>query len=363
MIVSPPVMCYSKFTNESVCERDEREIMRKIFKALLISLITLAVVACSGTPSDDTESKTLTVYSPHPSDTINLIVKEFQESTGITVEIVAAGTGELLSRVESEKDNPLADVFWGGGAESLASYVDYFESYEVANIDHIDAQYYDSENRWTGESPLPMVIMYNTNLVSEENAPTSWADVLKPEFKGQIAMADPTKSGSAYTILLTMMTAFGGDTASGWQFAKDFHANLDGKILSSSSNVYIGVADGEYALGLTLEKEAIKYVLAGSPVKIVYPSEGTSAVPDAVAVIKGAKNLDNAKLFLDFVSSKETQEIMASELSRRPVRDDVEAPEGLDPLADIKLVDYDFDWAANHKQEILDQWKEIVVGQ
>lgn len=347
--------------------------MKNILRTLFILLLAFALVACSSTPNDEptkdpqeetpsTEaSGTLTVYSPHPAETINLVIQEFEEQSGIKVELVAAGTGELLKRVESESSNPLGDVLWGGGAESLASFADFFEGYKSPELANIDPKYYDANHLWIGESPLPMVIMYNTNLVSEEDAPTSWKDVLNPVFKGKIAMADPAKSGSAYTILATMLTAY-KDENDGWDFIREFYANLDEKVLSSSSGVYKGVADGEYSIGLTLEKEAIKYVNSGSPVKIVYPEEGTSAVPDGVAIIKGAKNLENAQKFVDFVLSQETQDLMAKQLSRRSIRNDVDSPEGLGPLGDIKLVDYDFEWASSDKEAVLEQWKNIVIG-
>ncbi|MCI6272023.1 MAG: ABC transporter substrate-binding protein [Erysipelotrichaceae bacterium] len=345
--------------------------MKKLILSVMSLLTLLSVTACSSSEKTETTSEksetttttsnTLTIYSPHPAETINLVVKEFEEKSGIKVEIVAAGTGELLKRVESEKDNPLGDVLWGGGAESLEAFSDLFTPYNSPELANIDSKYYDSEYHWIGESPLPMVIMYNTNLVSDENAIKSWKDVLKPEFKGQIAMADPAKSGSAYTILATMLTAYKAEN-DGWDFIKEFYTNLDGKILSSSSGVYKGVADGEYAVGLTLEKEAIKYVNSGSPVKIVYPEEGTSAVPDGVAIIKDAKNLENAQKFVDFVLSKETQALMASQLSRRSIREDVDSPVGLGPLSEIKLVDYDFQWASSEKEAVLKQWKDIIIG-
>lgn len=339
--------------------------MKRFGKIVLMSLLVLSLAACSGKKEEDKSqgSDTLTVYSPHPAETINLVVKEFTQKTGIKVDVVAAGTGELLKRVEAEDGKPLGDVLWGGGAESLASYTDYFEAYESPELKNIDPQYYDKDFKWIGESPLPMVIMYNTNLVDEANAPQKWEDILKPEFKGKIAMADPAKSGSAYTIVATMVQAFGKDNGQGWDFIKDFYGNLDGKILTSSSGVYKGVADGEYAIGLTLEKEAIKYVLNGANVKIAYPEEGTSAIPDGVAIIKDAENMDNAKKFVDFVLSQETQEIMSKQLSRRSIRNDADAPEGLEPLSTIKLVDYDFDWAASDKEAILKQWKDIIIGQ
>ncbi len=336
--------------------------MKKFLSVLAIIGLLVTVTACGSNdkPKDD-ESNTVVLYSPHPAETINLLTKEFEEKTGIKTEVVAAGTGELLNRVEAEDGDPLGDVLWGGGAESLAAFSEFFEPYESPELANIDAAYYDPEFKWLGESPLPMILMYNTDLVAEEDAPTSWQDLLKPEFKGKIAMADPAASGSAYTIMATMVSAYGKDT-DGWKFIEDFYDALDGIIVSSSGGVYKGVADGEYAIGLTLEKAAYPYVLEGAPVKMTYPTEGTTAVPDGVAIIRGAKNMENAKKFIDFALSKETQEIMANELQRRSIRNDVEAPEGLPALSDIKLVDYDFEWASNDKDANLGRWKDIIVG-
>lgn len=337
----------------------------KHLKLLSVLIIVSALVATTGlvhVQAKTDQSKVVTVYSPHPTEAINLGVKEFQQKTGITVQLVAAGTGELLKRIEAEAANPMCDVLWGGGAESLQAFSKYFQPYTSKATAAVDKKYKDPKHYWTGESPLPMVIMYNKKLVPENAVPKGWADLLHPTFKGKIAYADPVKSGSSYTILATMITAFGKDNNKGWDFIRKFVKNLDGKILGSSSSVYKGVADGEYAVGLTLEKEAIKYVNAGANVGIVYPSEGTSGVPDAVAIVKGAKNLANAKKFVDFVLSKECQTIMANEMSRRPSRSDLPAPKGLPDMSKIKMVDYDFNWAATEKENILKKWKDIVIG-
>lgn len=307
-------------------------------------------------------SKHVTVYSPHPADPLNAGIKEFQEKTGITVDLVAAGTGELLKRIEAESDSPLCDVFWGGGADSLAAYSKYLEKFVPTDSASIDPQYISKDNLWTGESPLPMVIMYNKKLVGANDVPKGWADLTNEKFKGKIAYADPAKSGSSYTILCTMLTAFGKDDGKGWDFIKKFVANLDGKILGSSGDVYKKVSDGEYSVGLTLEKEAIKYVQAGADVGIVYPSEGTSAVPDGIALVKGSKNKENAETFMNFVLSKECQSMMANDFGRRPVRTDTNPPKGLPEMKEIKLVNYDFNWASSQKTQVMEKWKEVIVG-
>lgn len=357
--------------------------MKKIISALLaISMLAGVLAGCSSSAtnaeqtgstaeasqaaeatSQASSSKHVTVYSPHPADPLNAGIKEFQEKTGITVDLVAAGTGELLKRIEAETENPQCDVFWGGGADSLSAYSKYFDKFTPADIDVIDKNYVDTNGVWVGESPLPMVLMYNKKLVSESDVPKGWGDLTDEKFKGKIAYADPAKSGSSYTILCTMLTAFGKDDGKGWDFIKKFVANLDGKILGSSGDVYKKVADGEYAVGLTLEKEAIQYVNAGADVGIIYPSEGTSAVPDGIAIVKGCKNRENAETFANFVLGKECQTMMANDFSRRGVRTDgTPTPKGVPAMKDVKLVDYDFSWASSSKTDIMEQWKEVVVG-
>jgi len=340
--------------------------MKKLTKILklMLALSLLLAVACGKEETTKTavKSNEVTVYSSHPSELLTTITNNFTEKTGIKVNVVAAGTGEILKRVQAESVNPLGDVVWGGGAESLNSFKEYFAPYKTSSHDRIDPLFRDTEDKWFGFALLPMVIIYNTDLVTGDDIPTSWADATDPKWKGKVAMASPVKSGSSYTITATLLTAFGKDTESGYDFIKKFIANLDGKILGSSSGVPKGVVDKEYSMGFTHEKGAIKYRNAGGHIGIVYPSEGTSAVPDAAALIKGAVNEENAKLFLDYIVSKEVQTTLATDFKIRGVRDDVAAPEGLLPLSDIKLVDYDFGWASDSKKEIITRWKNIVSG-
>jgi len=341
--------------------------MKKLTKFLnLMLVLSLLVIGCGREEGKDNEapvkSNEVTVYSPLFPDAINSVTKGFTEETGIKVNLVVAGTGELLKKIQAESENPLGDVIYGGGAESLNSYKQYFAPYKTINNHKIDPLFRDSEDRWFGFALLPMVMIYNTDLVTKEEAPASWADLTDPKWRGKIAMASPVKSGSAYTITATLLTAFGKDNEGGFDFVKEFVANLDGKVLGGSSAVPKGVVDGEYFIGLTLESSAVKYKNAGGHIEIVYPSEGTSVVPDGAALIKGAINEENAKLFLDYITGKEIQSTLATEYNIRGVRDDVELPKGLGPISEIKLLDYDFDWASQSKEKIVKRWKDIISG-
>lgn len=114
-------------------------------------------------------SGTVVVYSPHDADPLNAGVNLFMEKyPNVKVEVVAAGTGELCNRIAAESANPIADVLWGGGADSLAAFKDYFAPYVCANDDVIAEEYKDPDDKWIGESPLPMVLFYNKDLIEKD---------------------------------------------------------------------------------------------------------------------------------------------------------------------------------------------------
>ena len=357
--------------------------MKRFFALFLAVTLALSLSACGGSasstpastpssqaaqstaskPSSGEPSGKLVVYSPHDADPLNDGVNMFMEKyPGIQVEVVAAGTGELCNRIKAESAAPIADVLWGGGADSLAAFKDYFQPYVCANDAVIDEAYKDKDDLWIGESPLPMVIFYNKDLIEKAGmtVPTKWSDLIDPQWEGKIAYCLPSKSGSAYTQLCTMLLGHGGKE-DGWDFIEDLYDNLDGKIVDSSGKCHKMVADGEFYVGLTIEKSAIKYADDAS-VGFVYPEDGTSAVPDGVALVKGCPNEENAKLFIDFVTSKECQTVQSEKWGRRPVRNDMEVPAGMAKLSELKLVDYDFDWAANDKETIIEKFNDIMVG-
>ena len=308
-------------------------------------------------PEDYTGS--LVVYSPHDADPLAAGVAMFEAAyPNIKVEVIAAGTGELCQRVVAESANPQGDVLWGGGADTLAAYVDYFDPYVCANDDVIGEAYKDADDMWIGESPLPMVFVYNKTMLDEADVPTTWEGLCDPALKGKIAYCSPAKSGSAYTQLCTMLFSQ-PSIEEGWDLVGRFIENLDGKIQDSSGNCHKLVASGEYALGVTIEKSAVKY--SDNPdIGFVYP-EKNSAVPDGVALIKNCPNPENAKLFIDFVTSLECQKAQNADWARRPVRSDL-TPVGLCELSSLDLGDYDFAYAANNKESIVEKWNDLTVG-
>lgn len=297
------------------------------------------------------ESMRLTIYTSHKEEVYMPIVREFEERTGIWVDVITGGTNELLERIESQQDNVEADVMFGGGVESLKAYEHCFSPYVVGSSGSIREPHQAEDAVWTPFSALPVVLIYNTKLVSPDKI-TGWSSLSDPIFRGRIAFADPAISGSSFTALATQILA--GKSMD--KTLATLAENLQGKILSSSGDVLNAVADGSYLVGITLEETALKYIAAGADLAMVYPEEGTSCVPDASAIVKGAPHSENAKRFLDFTVSYEVQQMLSESSYRRPVRSDIPAGDSLLRLQDIVLVDYDIDWACKNRDVILSDW-------
>lgn len=343
--------------------------MKRVLSILaFLVCASLLITGCGGdnqgakadTPKE--KSDKLVVYCPHPLAFINPLVQEFEKQSGVKVEVIAAGTGELLKRVESEKANPLGDIFWGGSLSTMKPKADLFENYKSANEDAIQDAFKNTEGSLTRFTDIPSVIMVNTKLIGDIKV-EGYEDLLNPALKGKIAECDPSRSSSSYEHLINMLYAMGkGDPEQGWDYVKAFCKNLDGKLLSGSSAVYKGVADGEYVVGLTFEEGGAKYVADGAPVKLVYMKEGVISNPDGVYIVKNAKNMDNAKKFIDFITSKEAQTIIVQKLNRRSVRKDVEAPTGLLEKSKITLITGDEETVIKNKKVWLDQFKDIFTS-
>ena len=337
--------------------------MKSAIKTLCCLALGLGVL---GSSQAQVASKKLVVYCPHPLVFIEPIVKKFEASTGIQTEVVAAGTGELLKRVEAESANPLGDVMWGGSLSTLENSKRFFEPYRSPE----EANFFDEvkvlDGRitgFTGFTQIPSVIMVNSKLIGNVKI-EGYQDLLNPALKGKIAFADPSKSSSSFEHLINMLYAMGkGDPDKGWGYVAELAKNLDGKLLSGSSAVYKGVADGEYTVGLTFEEGAATYVKSKAPVRIVYMKEGVISQTDGSAVIKGAKNMENAKKFIDFISSKETQTLIATQLNRRSVRKDAPPGEGLMPMAQIKLIKGNDEVVGKSKRIWLEKFKDIYTSQ
>jgi len=334
--------------------------MKHLKIGFILFLLLSTLFGCHKETSSS--SKELIIYSPHPLEFIDMIVSEFEKDYKIKVSVVFAGTEELLSMIANPLSQTQADVLWGGALSTLLANQPLFESYMSKNEVYFLDEYKNIEGKFTRFSSVPSVIMVNRNLVNISSV-TGYQDLLKEEFIGRIAYANPSVSSSSYEHLINQLYAMGnGNPIAGWPYMKQFVKQLNGQLLPGSIDVYRGVAEGKYAIGLTFEEAAARYVNEGAPIEIVYPVEGTIVKADGVGIVKGAHNIENAKLFIDFVTSFEIQRFISLQLNRRSIRSDVPVSNQLKSLEEIYQIYDDSNWSSSFKYEILEQFEILFEG-
>lgn len=294
----------------------------------------------------------LVIYTSHKEEVYGPIVREFEERTGIWVEVVTGGTNDLLERIAEENGKNSGDIMFGGGVDNLYAYGEYFEPYISSQKEQLDPAYASADGIYTVFSRLPIVIVYNKKLVISAGTPRSWQELTNNHWQGNIAFADPDRSGSSYTALLTMIQIL-SETMTEEEILEAFVSNLDGDILSGSGEVLQEVTAGKKLIGITLEETVLKEMEENADIAMIYPLEGTAAVPDGSALIKNAPHRGNAELFLEFTVSEDVQRFLEDRLYRRSVRKMTEE-------RPVKEVLYDLEYSETHREEILREWKELT---
>jgi iron(III) transport system substrate-binding protein len=353
--------------------------MKKMLPLLLAIMLVISLTACgsntsntSSTPSDSsrTESETtasetggkLVVYSPNSEGLMNATIPLFEEKYGIEVEVIQAGTGELIKRLQSEKEEPYADVMFGGSFSQFYSNSDLFEEYVSPNDEAILDAYKNKTGYTTSYVLDGSCLIVNKDLIGDITI-EGYADLLKSELKGKIATADPANSSSAFAQLTNILLAMGGyESEEAWTYVEDLFRNIDNKIQSSSSSVYKSVADGEMVAGLSYEDPCAGLVRDGANVEVIYPKEGSVYLPATAAIIKGCQNLENAKLFMDFIISEEVQNIYGTTLTNRPVRSDAKTGDYLTPISDIYVIEEDIQYVNENKSAIVEKYTDIFTS-
>lgn len=346
----------------------------KHFRLLMLPVILLAALfltscSLSGRESitnipEAPEDKRLVVYTSHKEEVFEPLVREFEETTGIWVDVVTGGTQELLERIASgDVSEEGCDIMFGGGVESLAAFSECFEPYRVSEYEMLDAEFASADDTYTVFSSLPIVIIYNDKLVYTESAPKGYLELFDERWRGKIAFADPRNSGTSCTALETMIQLLDGrfqDTEA--LFARQ----LGYSCLAKSGEVVNAVDVGTKLVGITLEEYALKQKAAGADIEIIYPEEGTSAIPDGIALVKGSKRRENAISFMEFVTGKKAQQYIEDNYYRRSVRLDVTDATGQGAVKegelkrDIATMDYDLERASREQSELLGKWGDLI---
>ena len=333
--------------------------MKKLFCLLLIAALCIVSMTALA------DSNSLTVYTAFPEAEVITYMNAFEEATGIKINYIRLSAGEMLTRVEAEKDNPQASVMFGGSTDNYIAAVDkgLLEPYQAADLDKVPAEYIDPTGTW---SPIYVGVIAFACAPAwfEENGleyPTCWDDLLDPAFKDQIIMAHPATSGTAYTVLSTLVQLKGDEAV--WPYLTSLNENMM-QYTKSGSAAPNAVALEEAAIALTFSHDALQPTAEGYDVALSFPTDGTGYEVGAVAMIKGgpADEVENAKKFIDWVCSTEGQSLYASNNSFRvPTNTEAEVAEGLITLDQVNVIDYDAVWAAGVKADYVEQFETAIA--
>lgn len=333
--------------------------MKKISIVLLcLSFISLMFFSCK----KNEKVTELKVYSIiHEEETLAL-TNLFTEKTGIPVNFLRATTGELVNRVITEKDNPQADVLLGGASSYhiKASKEGALEPYKSPLAKDLPSYAVAQDNTWTGFCVLTLGIGINderyAKLFPDIPRPQSWEDLLNPAYKGEIVLTNPVASSTAYLFVQNQLQRLGWDK--GWDYLLTL-APLVGQFPDSGSAPAKLIGTGEYSLGVSYIHALAKYRAEGFKVSMIAP-ENTVGDVDCISIMKNTKNLKAAQKFVDFMLSKEAQELMSSIDFTIPVNPQAKGADGSVPVSDLVLIDYDVKKASEQKDEVLKKWTSEV---
>ncbi|MBQ4795711.1 extracellular solute-binding protein [Pectobacterium versatile] len=339
----------------------------------LTTLIAAGLTVAAVTTTTARAEGRLIIYCSATNAFCEEEAKAFGEKYDVKTSFIRNGSGSTLAKVDAEKKNPQADVWYGGtlDPQSQAGEMDLLEPYQSKNLDQIMPQFRDPAKRKGNYSSAVYVGILgfgvNTDRLKEKNLPVPqcWKDLTNPVYKGEIQIADPQSSGTAYTALATFSQLWGQDQA--FDYLKKLNTNVS-QYTKSGIAPARNAARGETAIGIgflhdySLEKEK------GAPLTLISPCEGTGYEIGGVSILKGARNMDNAKLFVDWALSKEAQELSWKKGQSYQILTNTTAeasPLSL-KLQDLKLINYDMDkyGAADVRKELISKWvNEVKMGQ
>jgi iron(III) transport system substrate-binding protein len=292
----------------------------------------------------------------------------FEKTTGVKVAVVQKATGEMLAQVKAEKANPKGDIWWAGAADSYlqAAEEGLLETYQSPNL----AQLHDWARRISEISKYQvagvyggiLALGYNTELADKRKLPVPkcWKDLLDPKLKGEVMLGNPGTSGTAYLMLASLVQVFGEDEA--FNYMKALNANV-ASYARSGIGPMTAVKRGEIFVGSTVLHGVINEIAAGFPVKPILPCEGVGYEVGSMAIIKGARNLDNAKKFADWALTVDAQKIgLEVKEYAIPTNRGVPLPPTVPNLADVKVINYDFAkyGSSDVRKRLLERWEKDI---
>lgn len=308
----------------------------------------------------------ITVYSALEEEEINLFVEKAKaEIPDIKINVLRLSTGNLTARLIAEADNPQADIVLSLPVTNIMNPAieKMFEPYAAKGIDQVPAQFRDPENRWFSLAGYVEVFCANTDRLATLGLPVpkSWEELADPKYKGEVVMPDPVSSGVGFVNITTLIYGLGEEK--GWDLIGRLTKNM-AQYTSSGSRPCRMAQAGEFAIGVSYEVPAIQAVNEGYPMEIVLPSDWTGFEISGIGLMKGAKNPDDGKKFLDWMLTPSPLAIYAS---LKPVttiagtaQSDAAEKSGFPADIATRLSKMDFAAMARDREQILAHWSKVT---
>lgn len=320
---------------------------------LLAGFATLSLAANAGE---------ITVYAAVEADNLKVFGEAFSKAhPGIKVNWVRDSTGIIHARLLAEKDNPRADALFGMSVTNTIALegMGILQPYAPKGLEQIGALYRSKTNppNWTGLYGWGSVVCFNTIEAKKINLqkPVVWADLGEPAYKGKITMPNPASSGTGYLMVSGWIQMFGEEKA--WAFMDKLHQNI-AAYSHSGSKPCEQAAAGEYVVGLSLPLRGARLKEQGAPLDLLIPKEGTGWEMQVAGILKGAKNIADARTFIDWTVSQGAMEAYGRRAEVTAYAVNVPRSEHLPADLVAKMIKNDFDWAAKNQTRVIAEWRK-----
>jgi iron(III) transport system substrate-binding protein len=340
--------------------------MKAFIKQLKLSIaICLALVSVLGASA--AMAAELVVYTALEDDEIAVYKKDFEAKyPDIELKLVRDSTGIITARLLAEKDNPVADVVWGTAATSLliADDLGMLAPYNPKGVEKVKAGMKDPNNEvahWVGIKAWVTGIVGNTIEMKKNglNMPQSYANLLRPEYRGHLVMPNPASSGTGFLTVSAILQLMGEEA--GWDYLDNLHKNI-AQYTHSGSKPAKMAGKGEFPIGMSFAYRGFKQRASGEPVEIAFPKEGSGYDVEANALIKKPRIKKEAKIFLDWAISEDAMAMYAKVYPIVATDVKVDAPKGWPADPTTVLINNDLMWAAKNRKRILEEWTKRYDG-
>ena len=333
-----------------------------------LSVAAAAALALTLPAAQAQDAGQLNVICSVQAEWCNLIQTTFARTSGIKVNMSLKGSGEALAQLIAERANPKTDVWFGGTGDPhlQAAEAGLSAVYKSPALPQLHAwaqqQALQSGYKTVGIYSGPLGFGYNTELLAKKKLapPKSWADLLNPAFKGEIQVANPASSGTAYTMVATLVQLMGEEKA--FDYMKALHKNIS-QYTRSGTGPIKAVARGESMLSISFVHDGPGEKMQGFAVETVTPTEGTGAEIGSMSLIKGARNPAQAEKFYEWALTPQAQQFGAAAKqfqlpSNKATPVDTRVPD----FKKIKFINYDYAkyGASAERKRLIARWEKDV---